>query len=276
MEKTANSAEFQSGQSSNQPSQAGDQTDEQDLSVTFSSTDLLTNRPETENGVFSVTAVSVDPEFGSITDNADGSWTFTPAEDFTGKDVQVKFSISDDLSGNENIVTAIDITPDSNNGPQNPVAKNTDSTAVPIYPNAVNEAPIVGQVDLGAIKEDSAIKFSAKELLAHSSDADGDSLSVVNVSVDEQYGKIEFNTDNAGHIETIKFTPAENFTGEDIPLKFTVTDGQEKVDGIATIDVSPVNDGPVVGKVDLGGHQRRQRHQILCQGTAGTQLGRRW
>jgi len=123
---------------------------------------------------------------------------------------------------------------------------------------AVNDAPVIeGSVDLGAIKEDTEIKFEASDLLKNASDVDGDKLSILDVSVDKEFGSIEYSTDKEGNVETVKFIPNENFNGEDVPINFVASDGQVKVEGKSTIDVLAVNDGPVavddgsVGHIEL-------------------------
>ena len=69
-------------------------TDE-DTAKTFTSADLLTNASDPDGDPLAVTAVSVAPEYGSVTDNADGSWTFTPTADYHGADVPLSFTVSD-------------------------------------------------------------------------------------------------------------------------------------------------------------------------------------
>ena len=84
-------------------------------------------------------------------------------------------------------------------------------------------------------------------MLSNASDVDGDALSVTEVSVDASAGSLTDNGDG-----TWTFTPAENFNGDDVPLSFSVTDGTATESATATLDVTAVNDGPVVGDVDLG------------------------
>jgi len=119
---------------------------------------------------------------------------------------------------------------------------------------AVNDAPIISEsIDLGAIKEDQPIKFSAKTLLEGAKDVDGDSLYVLEVHVDKEYGIMEYGQDADGNIESFAFVPNENFNGEDVPIYFTVSDGHIKTEGKAVIDVTAVNDAPVIeGSVELG------------------------
>ena len=178
----------------------------EDTAITFSAEELLAQASDIDGDALAVTAVSVDEAAGSISDNGDGSWTFQPAENFNGEDVPLQFTVSD---GSEQVAGSarLDVT-------------------------AVNDGPRVGAVDLGATAEDTAITFSAEELLAQASDIDGDALSIVGVSVDSTHGEI---TDNGNG--TYTFNPADNVSGADIPLQFTVSDGTDTAIGSATLDV---------------------------------------
>ena len=192
----------------------------EDTEIKFEARALLENASDADGDTLSVVDVSVDEKFGSVEFSTDRNGNietikFTPAEDFNGEDVPLNFVVSDGQVKVEG-TAQIDVT-------------------------AVNDAPVVGQVDLGAMKENTEIKFEAKALLENASDADGDKLSVVDVSVDEKFGSVEFSTDRNGNIETIKFIPAEDFHGEDVPLKFVVSDGKIKTEGLAVIDIKDDN-----------------------------------
>ena len=200
----------------------------EDTAITISSADLLAGASDVDGDALSVTTVSVAEEFGTITENGNGTWTFNPAENFNGDDVPIAFSVSD---GTETV----------------------DSSAS-LNVTAVNDGPTVEKVDLGSTAEDTAIKISSKELLAGASDVDGDTLTVVDVSVAAEYGTVTNNGDGSW-----TFSPTENFNGDDVPLSFTVSDGSEKVESTASLNVSAVNDGPVVESVSLGSTAPRTR-----------------
>ena len=104
-----------------------------------------------------------------------------------------------------------------------------------------NTAPTAGSVDLGATNEDTAITFTAAELLANSSDTEGDTLSIAAVSVAASAGTI---TDNGGG--TFTFIPAANFNGNNVEVSFTITDGELTDTASASLDVTAVNDAPTV------------------------------
>ncbi|MFG5382767.1 cadherin-like domain-containing protein, partial [Yoonia sp. R2-816] len=107
---------------------------------------------------------------------------------------------------------------------------------------AVNDAPVVsGSVDLGGIDEDSARTITEAELLAHASDADGDSLSVTSVSVNASVGTIELVADGQW-----LFTPVLDLNGDDFEMSFVVSDGESETPGTAILDLWSKEDAPEV------------------------------
>jgi hypothetical protein len=194
----------------------------EDTAVTITEADLLANSSDVDGDALSVTALSVDPAAGAIADNGDGTWTFTPAADFNADDLALSFTVSDGTT--------------------------TDSATATLDVSAVNDAPLAGDVDLGATPEDTAVTFSEADLLANSSDVDGDALSVTAVSVDPAAGAIADNGDG-----TWTFTPAADFNADDLALSFTVSDGTTTDSATATLDVSAVNDAPLAGDDSFNG-----------------------
>ena len=195
-------------------------TTPEDTTITFTAADLLALSTDVEGNDLSVTNVSVSADLGTLTNNGGDNYTFTPAANFNGEDVPFSFTVSDGTT--------------------------TVSATATLDVTTVNDAAVVGNIDLGATAEDTAITFTATDLLASSSDVDGDNLSVTDVSVSADVGTLT----NVGDIYT--FTPAENFNGEDVPFNFTVSDGTITTSATATLDVTAVNDAPVVEDIDLG------------------------
>ena len=194
---------------------------DEDTSVTFTAADLLASASDVDGDDLSVTSVSVDAAIGIITDDGEGGYTFTPAENFNGDDVDISFIVFDGTVS-------------------------VDGTAS-VGVNAVNDAPVADDLDLGATDEDIALNFTAADLLAGSSDVDGDDLSITSVSVAAEFGMIT--EDGEGGYT---FTPAANFNGDDIEISFTVSDGEFTDTAIAILDVTPVNDAPVGGTFVAG------------------------
>jgi len=204
----------------------------EDSTLTINTETLLANDSDVDGDTLSITAVSeevLDRDgkiVGTAVQDEDGNIIFTPGEaldslaDGESKEVSFTYTVSDGQGGTDTAMTTLNV-------------------------QGTNDKPVVGSVDLGEIKEDSEIKFEASDLLKNSSDVDGDKLTVIDVSVDKEFGSIEFSTDREGNVETVKFIPNENFNGEDVPITFIAADGQVKVEGRATIDVTAVNDDPI-------------------------------
>ncbi|MFC1237484.1 tandem-95 repeat protein, partial [Vibrio sp. F74] len=91
--------------------------------------------------------------------------------------------------------------------------------------------------------EDNTIYFTASQLLANDSDIDGDTLSIVGVSDEENGSVTPVYTD--GVITGITFKPANNYSGP-ASFQYTVSDGNGGTDTATVfINVAPVNDAPV-------------------------------
>jgi len=82
---------------------------------------------------------------------------------------------------------------------------------------AVNDAP-VGVADTLAATEDTAVTYTAAQLLGNDTDVDGDTLSIKSVSAGVG-GTVVLNQDG-----TVTFTPAENFNGA-ASFSYVATDG---------------------------------------------------
>jgi Ca2+-binding RTX toxin-like protein len=105
---------------------------------------------------------------------------------------------------------------------------------------AVNTAPVVsGPVTLPASSEDATITITAAQLLANSSDAEGNTLTVFNVQASS--GTI-INNGNG----TFTYTPDANANGT-VSFTYIVSDGALSTAATATLAITAVNDGPVAG-----------------------------
>ena len=176
---------------------------------------VIPNDTDADGDTLSVVAETITTANGGTVElSADGTFTYTPAADFNGED-SFSYTLSDGTATDTGTVT-LDVAPD-------------------------NDGPIVGNVDLADILEDTSITFTDDELMANSSDVDGDDLSVTSVSVDAEFGTVTDNGDG-----TYTFEPAEHFNGDDVPISFTVTDGADSASATASIDVIAVADSPIL------------------------------
>ncbi|HCH1567167.1 TPA: tandem-95 repeat protein [Vibrio parahaemolyticus] len=151
------------------------------------------------------------PANGTVSVNPDGSVTYTPNDNYVGKDTFTYIVTSGGVS---------------------------ESTTVEVNVTPVNDAP-VAKDDIATTQEDTAVTI---DVLPNDTDVDGDKLSIQSATVPEAQGKVEI-VDGK-----LVFTPAENFNG-DAEITYTVTDGQLTDEAKVTVTVNPVNDAPTI-KVD--------------------------
>ncbi|WP_417258747.1 cadherin-like domain-containing protein [Celeribacter sp.] len=172
--------------------------------------DLIGNDTDVDGDPLTIGTVSVDPAFGTVVDNGDGTATFTPAPDYNGP-VTIDYTVVDGQGGED------------------------DGQAV-VNVGAVNDGPTAND-DSDTTLEDTTITV---DLLGNDTDPDGDSLTVTGASVPASQGTLVDNGDG-----TVTFTPAENFNGE-ATISYSITDGNGGTSSAThTIDVTPVNDDPV-------------------------------
>ncbi|MDF5029575.1 tandem-95 repeat protein, partial [Vibrio parahaemolyticus] len=206
----------------------------EDEVITISSEQLLANASDVD-GEVAIDSVSYSGSDGIFTDNGDGTFSFAPNENFNG-DVNFTFDVSD---GTDTVTANIDVTVTPENDP--PVAGSTSYT----------------------VHEDNSITISDEQLLANSSDIEGD-VAISSVSYSGSDGVLEINGDG-----TYTFSPNENFTG-DVSLDVVVVDEDGATATTnANIDVLPVNDAPVSGdlaySVDEDGSITLSQEQLLAQ-----------
>ena len=138
----------------------------------------------------------------------DGTITFTPTTGYSG-DATFDYTVSD---GNGGIDTAtVTVTVDD-----------------PLPPP--NTAPIATD-DSGNTEHNTAIIFTATELLDNDTDADSNDTLVINAVNNAVNGSVLLNTDG-----TITFTPTAGYSG-DATFDYTVSDGNGGID-TATVTVT--------------------------------------
>src|SRR5215207_3193852 len=160
-----------------------------------------------------LTAVLVTgPSDGSLTLNANGSFSYTPAADFAGSDSFTYRASDGTLTSNVATVT--------------------------ITVTAVNDTP-AGVADAYTTAEDTVLTVPASGVLGNDSDPDGDPLTAVLVT-GPGHGSLSLNANGS-----FSYTPAADFNGSDT---FTYHANDGTLDsGLATvtITVTAVNDAPV-------------------------------
>ncbi|MGE4317626.1 MAG: retention module-containing protein [Deferribacterales bacterium] len=102
----------------------------EDGTLTITSAYLLGNDTDVDGGPLSITGVTT-PSSGTLVDNHNGTWTFTPAANFNGE-VTFDYSVSDGKGG-------------------------TDDATVTITVNPVNDPATFGGDDTGSVTEDTDV-----------------------------------------------------------------------------------------------------------------------
>ncbi len=180
-------------------------TTEEDTPVTI---DVLANDTDLDGDTLTVTGAS-SPD-GSVTINADGTITFTPAENFNGE-------------------TTISYTVEDGNG-------GTDTATVTVTVTPVNDDPVAND-DTSSTDYNTAVVV---DVLANDTDVDGDTLTVTGATSPD--GDVTINADG-----TITFTPTTGFSG-DATIEYTVDDGNGGTD-TATVTIT-VGEAPLDGIVE--------------------------
>ena len=167
-----------------------------------------------------ITTLSVASGGGAIVDNHDGTFTFTPAANYSGP-VSFNYTASDG-------------------------SLTSSSTASLILAAANDVAPVATPVTLAAGTEDTAYVINAATLLAGVSDADGPfPLTIISVSVASGGGLVVDNHDG-----TFTYAPAANYSGP-VSFNYTASDGSLTSSSTASLALAAVNDAPVPTPVTL-------------------------
>ncbi|EJG2039273.1 tandem-95 repeat protein [Vibrio parahaemolyticus] len=186
-----------------------DAIEEDGGSIIITTEELLSNVDDEDKDTLSVENLIIDKGNGTLVDNGDGTWTFTPQID---DDTEVSFTF--DIIDEEDLVVS--------------GSANLDILPINDAPNAENDAITT--------EEDTAVTI---DVLVNDSDVEGDALSIQSASVPSEQGSVDI-VDGK-----LVFTPAENFNG-DAEITYIVTDGQLTDGAKVTVTVNPVNDAPTI------------------------------
>ena len=110
----------------------------------------------------------------------------------------------------------------------------------------VNDAPTTTPVVLTPIAEDSGVRIITQaDLLAGASDSENDALTATGLTITAGNGTLVDNGDG-----TFSYTPAAN-DNSDVSFSYNITDGTDNVPEFVTLDITPVNDAPVIIRDNL-------------------------
>ncbi|MBD2342343.1 cadherin-like domain-containing protein [Calothrix sp. FACHB-156] len=183
---------------------------EEDTAIEITATNLLEGFTDADGDTLSVVGLTADN--GSLVDNNNGTYTFTPTANFNGT-VTLTYGVTDGKATLADQTRSVKVTP-------------------------VNDAPTGSPtVTLNSTQEDTAINITAANLLEGFTDVDGDTLSVVNLTANN--GSLVNNNNG-----TYTFTPTANFNGV-VNLTYGVSDSKVTLAGqTRSFNVTPVNDAP--------------------------------
>ena len=180
------------------------------VTLTVSAAGVLANDTDADGDTLSAIGV-VGPSHGSLSLNADGSFIYTPAANYSGAD---SFTYR-----------ANDGTADSNVATVSITVVNT------------NTAP-VAVADTYTVNEDTVLNVAAPGVLGNDSDVDGDAMTALLVSV-PSHGALTLNLNGS-----LSYTPAANYDGPD-SFTYKVRAGAADSNIVTvSITVSAVNDAP--------------------------------
>ena len=183
----------------------------EDETLTVDAAGVLANDSDIDGNTLTPTVVA-QPQHGTVTLNADGSFTYTPAADFSGVD-GFSYQVNDGTT-------------------------NSDVASVTINVAPINDPPVAVN-DEYTTAEDTELLVDIPGVILNDVDPDSATLTATMVS-SPQHGTVELGSDGKLH-----YVPAADFNGVD-GFSYTVSDGEFTSDvASVTITVTPVNDAPV-------------------------------
>ena len=189
----------------------------EDTAVIYTAAQLLGNDTDADGNTLTIASVTSGIG-GTAVLNGDGTVTFTPNANFNGT-ADFTYTVTDGS-----------------------LTSNTATVAVTVV--AVNDAPIANNDNLTAT-EDTAVTYTAAQLLGNDTDADGNTLTIASVTSGTG-GTAVLNGDG-----TVTFTPSANFNGT-ADFTYSVTDGSLTSNAATvTVSVAAVNDAPIANNDSL-------------------------
>jgi uncharacterized repeat protein (TIGR01451 family) len=189
-------------------------TTAEDTPLVVAAPGVLGNDTDVENSPLTAALVSL-PSHGTLSFNANGSFTYTPAANYNGPDAFV-YRASDGTAPSADTTVTLTV------------------TAVEDVPTANND----GGGGSYTIGEDGALNVPAPGLLANDVDGDGDPLTAILVT-GPAHGALTLNPDGS-----FTYTPAADYNGPD-SFTYMVSDGHStSAPATVTLNVTAVDDPP--------------------------------
>ncbi|MDO6466604.1 cadherin-like domain-containing protein [Neptunomonas phycophila] len=185
---------------------------EEDNSLEISRADLVQNTTDPEGTLLDVRDLTISIGGGSLLDNGNGTWSYTPATDYNGP-VELSYTVSD--------------------------GANDISTSASFEVTAVNDKPESTVVVLSPIVEDSGARtITQEQLLVNTTDVDSAAFTASALAITSGSGNLNDNGDG-----TWSYTPAANDNGT-IEFSYTISDGTDDIVNTASLEITPQNDAP--------------------------------
>ncbi len=194
----------------------------EDEPVTITTAQLLNGFSDPDGDSFSV--VNLSASSGTLTDNEDGTWTLTPVGDST-QTVTLSYGVTDGYG--------------------------TTQASLPVTFDPVNDAPVIGNVELANGTEDQTYRLSAQDLLASVTDVDSEGLTITSVTSDSEFVTINPVENDLGQAFYWNVTSSEEGAQN---ITFTVSDGNggtaSKTTSITFMDVdaTPSDDSKTIAE----------------------------
>ena len=165
------------------------------------------------------TSVTIDG-VGSLIVNSDGSFTFTPAPNYDGAVPPVTYVVTD---GVDTVTSTLTLTID----PINDLSDGDEAFSI------AEDTSVLGNVLSNSVNPDgpqgaSVVSYSWGDVLG---------IAAGTTTTQEGIGTLIINSDGS-----FSFTPSPDFSGAVPPVSYLVTDGEDTVTSVLTINVTPLGD----------------------------------
>lgn len=216
----------------------------EDTSLTLTEAQLLENASDIDGNNLSVSNLQVSSGNLSITDNGDQTWTFTPAENWSGA-AQVSFDISDGtetvsstLNLNVNAVADLPITVVNDGDNENYFVESPEDTPIPLNISVALQDTDGSEnlnVEMGLIPVGATVSDGVNTVVS-----DGSNFSIMG-------------WDWANMVLTPPPNQEEDFSVYIFPVATETSNGSTAPHPYhIRIDIQPANDAAVIGGVDTG------------------------
>lgn len=171
---------------------------------------VLANDSDIDGDQLTATAVQ-QPTNGTLVLSTDGSFVYTPNQNFFGGDT-FTYTVNDGTTTTSEVMVGVTV-------------------------NAVNDVPVVGDDTYAVVEDTPLVVAIADGVLAN--DSDVESSLTASIVTAPTSGSVSFNSDG-----TFTYTPNANFFGTD-SFTYAASDGTESVVATATLNVAGTPDAPV-------------------------------